>query len=333
MDIVLISNEEEYENICQKLTESTIENYETTPLNSKERSKIYEIMKKYPSLETKTTSIGVTGLKQIIIRRKKSDEKKTIDSLAIKLFCEYMKIPFPTFNPKYVDYYLELMDIYYDCKRKWKIYLEVLEKQNPSSIKNEINTVCAKIIEHIKTSEEYNNFISEEHKIPNIKIGNEVYGRWNNTNKWTSGIFKGETENGFEVYDFSIEKPDHIEYYAEISEDGYGGSKIYTSTKFKDRNYKNYHFSHSKDEYANGGWILMDGDTEIKIGEYETESEARKMMYEYDGDSVIVEKSKWNKYADGGLTYQINIENKTDDDNYQIELEKIKLINEKTNFC
>jgi hypothetical protein len=179
MDIVLISNEEEYENICQKLTESTIENYETTPLNSKERSKIYEIMKKYPSLETQTTSIGVTGLKQIIIRRKKSDEKKTIDSLAIKLFCKYMIIPFPTFNPKYVDYYLELMDTYYDCKRKWKIYLEVLEKQNPSSIKNEINTVCAKIIEHIKTSEEYNNFISEEHKIPNIKIGNELYSMIN----------------------------------------------------------------------------------------------------------------------------------------------------------
>ena len=98
-------------------------------------------------------------------------------------------------------------------------------------------------------------FFADGGEVGNIKIGDEVYGRWNNANNWTSGIFKGETENGFEVYDFSIEKPDHIEYYAEISEDGYGGSKIYTSTKFKDRNYKNYHFSPFKDEYANGGGV------------------------------------------------------------------------------
>jgi hypothetical protein len=56
----------------------------------------------------------------------------------------------------------------------------------------------------------------------------------------------------------------------------------------------------AKKTYADGGWVLMDSDTERKIGEYETESEARKMMYEYEGNSVIVEKSKWNNYADGG---------------------------------
>ena len=106
-------------------------------------------------------------------------------------------------------------------------------------------------------------FFADGGEVGNIKIGDEVYGRWNNANNWTSGIFKGETENGFEVYDFSIEKPDHIEYYAEISEDGYGGSKIYTSTKFKDRNYKNYHFSPFKDEYANGGVA----ENEIKVGD------------------------------------------------------------------
>jgi hypothetical protein len=61
----------------------------------------------------------------------------------------------------------------------------------------------------------------------------------------------------------------------------------------------------AKKTYADGGWILMDGDTERKIGEYETESEARKMMYEYEGNSVIVEKSKWNKYADGGNIEEI----------------------------
>ena len=78
--------------------------------------------------------------------------------------------------------------------------------------------------------------------VDEIKIGDKIDARWHNGMRWTSGIFKGETKNGFEVYDFSIERPKYIEYYAEISKDGYGGSKIYESKKFKDRNYKNYHF-------------------------------------------------------------------------------------------
>jgi hypothetical protein len=91
--------------------------------------------------------------------------------------------------------------------------------------------------------------------VDEIKIGDTIHARWNKGMRWTSGIFKGETENGFEVYDFSIEKPKYIEYYAEISKDGYGGSKIYKSKKFKDRNYKNYNFSSDNDEYAKGGDI------------------------------------------------------------------------------
>jgi hypothetical protein len=74
-------------------------------------------------------------------------------------------------------------------------------------------------------------------------------------------------------------------------------------------------------QYANGGWVLVDADTEKKLGEYKTESEARKMMYEYEGNSEILEKSKWDKlppnpnrhspaynFADGGDTEQVYIE-------------------------
>ena len=77
----------------------------------------------------------------------------------------------------------------------------------------------------------------------------------------------------------------------------------------------------AKKTYANGGWVLVDADTERKLGEYETESEARKMMYEYEGNSEIVEKSEWDKlppnpnrhspaynFADGGDTEEVYIE-------------------------
>jgi len=76
------------------------------------------------------------------------------------------------------------------------------------------------------------------------KKGEEVYARWNDTNRWTTGIFKGETKNGFEVYDHSIIKPNHIEYYAQISRLPYphGNKKTFKSKKWSDRNYKNYNF-------------------------------------------------------------------------------------------
>jgi hypothetical protein len=41
--------------------------------------------------------------------------------------------------------------------------------------------------------------------------------------------------------------------------------------------------------------VLFDTDTERKLSEYETESEARKSMYEYDGNSTIIKKSEWDK--------------------------------------
>jgi hypothetical protein len=87
------------------------------------------------------------------------------------------------------------------------------------------------------------------------KVGSEVYARWNDSNKWTIGIFKGETENGFEVYDFTIEKPKYIEFYGEISKDPHSGSEIFKSNRFKGRNYKNYHFSKQDDNYGAGGGV------------------------------------------------------------------------------
>jgi hypothetical protein len=49
------------------------------------------------------------------------------------------------------------------------------------------------------------------------------------------------------------------------------------------------------DSYAKGGWLLVNSDTERTIREYATESEARQMMYEYDGDSFVIKKSELEK--------------------------------------
>lgn len=77
-----------------------------------------------------------------------------------------------------------------------------------------------------------------------IKIGDEIYGRWNNTMQWTMCIFNGETANGFEAFDFTIQQAKYIEYYCEITKNPYKlNAEIFQSNNWKDRNYKNYHFT------------------------------------------------------------------------------------------
>ena len=123
----------------------------------------------------------------------------------------------------------------YDEARNWAI--KTMDKFNPDMIKYEFADGGAVVAG--KLTDE-------------IKIGDVVRGRWNKTMQWRNGIFKGETENGFEVYDFEIKDPNYIEYYAEISKNPYpyGSDKVFYSEKWKDRNYKNYHFTK---QYSKGG--------------------------------------------------------------------------------
>jgi hypothetical protein len=99
-------------------------------------------------------------------------------------------------------------------------------------------------------------------KVQDIKVGDEIYARWTDSSQWTLGTFKGETKNGFEVYDRTIERPEYIEFYPQISKlpHPYGDEKTFYSKKFKDRNYKNYHFIKEIQEsnYEDGGEIEDD---------------------------------------------------------------------------
>jgi hypothetical protein len=47
--------------------------------------------------------------------------------------------------------------------------------------------------------------------------------------------------------------------------------------------------------YAKGGWVLYDEDTQKLIKKYKTEAEAKADLYEYYGNANIVKESVWNK--------------------------------------
>ncbi len=144
----------------------------------------------------------------------------------------------------------------------------IKKTKNLSELKKELNVL------HEYNKGKYGNYLSNEYStdidiknslvdfdyakggevVKNLpKIGSKVDARWDSSNRWVTGTFKGETKNGFEVYDFTIETPDHIEYYSEITEDSDDrNGKIFKSKNFKDRNYNNYHFTN---EMADGGKV------------------------------------------------------------------------------
>ena len=177
MDAMISSASINYDDIVRQIMDMTIDKYETPPLNSKERSEVYEIIKIYEKIEAISVSLHESRLKIIVIQKKVVSEKSKliVNSAMIRFFCEYMKVPLPVSSEKYVDYYLNILDKYYDCNTKWKLFLGELETNSLGFIKNEINSFYAKVINHVKSHEEYKTFISREDKTPNISLGNEIY--------------------------------------------------------------------------------------------------------------------------------------------------------------
>ena len=142
-------------------------------------------------------------------------------------------------------------------------------------------------VTHYLDGKEGKDYYAKGGSVKNInmpKVGSEVSARWNDDMQWATGIFIGETKNGFEVYDFSIEQPKYIEFYGEISTDPYNGSEIFKSNKFKDRNYKNYHFTKQDEKYAKGG------DIPVKIvnkGKTYDKSNYKAIYGDFDKDGLM----------------------------------------------
>jgi len=163
--------------------------------------------------------------------------------------------------------------------------------------------------------------------VRDIKVGDKIYARWNDSLQWTLGTFKAETKNGFEVYDRTIERPEYIEFYAQISKlpHPYGDEKTFYSKNFKDRNYKNYHFIKEiqKGNYKKGGRTMQNiakkqARKDIKTHLYRpqfpdvssikpSEKWARyelpydtKLQYDFEPDSFSVQGKRYSEYAKGG---------------------------------
>jgi hypothetical protein len=135
----------------------------------------------------------------------------------------------------------------------------------------------------LPTIEEFKQLLPFKEKIKYAKV--QEFGKDRIHNFWSS------TETGrFEASTF--------QFYSSTRYDGFGepfDANDYVNKRVT-KEYQTLIIAIRDNlKMSKGGWVLVNADTERKIGEYATESEARQMMYEYDGDSFVIKKSELEK--------------------------------------
>jgi hypothetical protein len=73
------------------------------------------------------------------------------------------------------------------------------------------------------------------------------------------------------------------------------GKKVPFEIKLNPKYIRQYAKGGGINNYAKGGWVLYDEDTQKLIKKYKTEAEAKADLYEYYGNANIVKESVWNK--------------------------------------
>lgn len=188
---------------CQYVREGKISTFLTEPLTSKQRSIIYDFVRSnYPELDMNPVSISGMREKKIVITLNidKTDEEvskiseyQPIKAEAINIFAGYAKVPIPVIDPKYFSYYMNILDKYFGCIEKEKLFKLYIGSKRISEIKNEIGTLLKRIASHIRSHEEYVNFLKmNRHKITDHDGGelltrNKMYNK-TRTNKYFLSI-------------------------------------------------------------------------------------------------------------------------------------------------
>lgn len=186
---------------CDLVKTGKINIFYTDPLASKQRAQMYDFIRShYPELDVESVPIiGMSEKKMVItlrsIRKEKNNgiiifehvAEKPIDSFIkrddalmtsefINIFSYYAKIPIPVTDPKYFSYYMEIMDKYFGCFEKKKVFMKYIEPKKPGEIKSEIGRLLKIVVSHIKSSSEYAEFLNVPYvRPPDLLTKNKLY--------------------------------------------------------------------------------------------------------------------------------------------------------------
>lgn len=152
-------------------------------ISSKDRYIIHTEVEKL-GLFSKSKSDKNTIGKSIIIQ--KTSFEKSVEHIItidyVKFLSTYAIIPLPILSPEYLNYYLDLFDPYYDCKKMHELLLNELKTQTLIQFKKYIQNIIDKILETIKNNDDYISFTKMNIDIPDILQSTKIYNI-NNINK------------------------------------------------------------------------------------------------------------------------------------------------------
>lgn len=162
--------------------------------SSNDRRQIYQHSQKL-GLSAESYFYENSQNKYMIIKKSQlvsSYNPNKITSDFINFFVKYTEIPFPTTHPDHFDYFVELLDPYYNTKNKLNILyddLKSLDENNELKIQNIVKykkllwNVKEEIKSYINSNDEYKNFFEtsklEINNLPQIINNKSVYSNEN----------------------------------------------------------------------------------------------------------------------------------------------------------
>lgn len=203
MDSVDVDVDVEIKNICNKIISGELEYWVSEPIDGTKRFEIHKYLDLLPDLKSESIIVeGICGKKKIKISKNnmignnlltnlqnKEEKLFEFDSEKVDFFNKFSKLPIPTNSPKNLSYYLETLTGFYNTFQ-YENFLSDIKTLGYSKIKISINETKDKIIETIKSNEEYKNFLSST-KLPSYPdnyVGKSSIYNSKHTNKYFLSI-------------------------------------------------------------------------------------------------------------------------------------------------
>lgn len=173
----------EIKSICDKIISGEINYWISDPIDGKIRFEIHKYLDLIPELKSESIIVeGISGKKKIKISKNDltknnlltklenmEEQSNELNSEKIEFFNKFSKLPIPTNSPENLSYYLENLTGFYNTSQ-YNSFVTDIKMLGYSRIKNNINETKDKIIETIKSNEEYKKFLSST-KIPSYPDG------------------------------------------------------------------------------------------------------------------------------------------------------------------
>lgn len=125
-------------------------------LSKKERAEIHEICELLSLFSVSETVPGTTS-KRMLISKEELNKSTTIDSTVVQYIAKHTGLSFPVPLPEYLDYYIDVLDKYFNSKEKYARFtrdLNELFDNNPKLLMEHLNSVFERVKADILSNKE-----------------------------------------------------------------------------------------------------------------------------------------------------------------------------------